>query len=206
MAKSDDNKQLDEAVEEIWAKHREALQYLIANEPQPLKALMGRVREDGSSLAAFLSAAIGEPVELDSEFYPWVRFSFPGLLSTYPGLAAGSREWLASGSQLDIELVDNQSEGAITVCFAVTNEGIDGAGEGFRQEFIRQMNDCSGEGHRVARRVRHYFLQNLMAEQEIGGDGESYSRLKQNLANYLKEHLPVVKRAVERTSLSWVGS
>lgn len=206
VAKRIPNKELAEAVGQIWAKHREALKYLFDNEPKPLNDLMSRLREDGEGMATYLSEAVGEKVALDSVIGQYVRFSFPGLIEAYPGLGTGRRDWLASGSQLNIELIDNIDLGAITICFGVTGWGIDGSGEKFRHEFIRQMNNASNEAHKIEKRVQHYFERNLMDERESGSDDDSYNLLKRKLVAYLKEHLPAVREAIERTQQVWSGS
>lgn len=200
--RSPHNNALQEAVESLWAEHREALEYLIENRPEPLGKLIKDLDQQRSKVAEILSQNIGEVLAGDSHFenrkYYWVRFSFPDWIKEYPPLGAGNVNWIKSRSQIALELYADDNNEAIEASFAI-GYGSEGDQE-FRRKLIREMDKMTETRHNATPSVKHYYQRSILNESDVGDTDYPFKLLVNKLESYLLEHLAKVKSAVVAAS------
>lgn len=131
---------LDDAVAALWSQHREALEYIFENRPDPISGLMRLIRKNMDEMARLLSAALGIAAKPASSTATYLRFSFPELEACYPDLCKGRKQWAGDSASI-ILLEIYRTEYGITA--AVVVGPADGAPE-FRKRLIEAMNRTDG--------------------------------------------------------------
>lgn len=94
------NTLLDDAVAELWSQHREVLEYLFENRPDPISDLLRKIYDSLRATAELLSKAIGMAVQPAYSTRTYLRFSFPELESRYEDLRKGRAKWAGDSASI----------------------------------------------------------------------------------------------------------
>jgi hypothetical protein len=145
MAEKNSNMPLDDAVFTLWSKHREALDYLYENRPDPISDFMRKISKNMGEMAELLSSALDIAVEPALSTRSYLRFSFPELEARYGDLRMGSKKW--AGKTASIILLEISRNGDDILATIVVGPA-DGAPE-FRKRLIEAMNRNDGGSRQV---------------------------------------------------------
>ncbi|SMX27138.1 hypothetical protein TRP8649_01240 [Pelagimonas phthalicica] len=184
---------LDQAVQMIWSKHKEALDYLIANRPDPLNDVLEAMEEQKDAFAQRLGGDIR--IVADETFRRYRRFSFPDLMDEYPALRKGDKNWISSASQLVLEVTAENEE--IVASFAVGPIGEDVE---FRLQLISAMNEAFAERKKPTTRVHHYKRGGILTWEELHGCENRLGELKTKLKAFVLDHYDLVAAAVNQAA------
>lgn len=196
IVKDSPDPELDRAVQAIWAKHKEALEFLIANRPDPLNDLLLELDENQASFAEALSEAVNFNIAPDSRVHRWRRFSFPALSEDFPKMFDGDTSWIASGAQLVLELTAEND--TIVASFAV---GPSCADNELRENLINALNEQAKVRYRKANAVRHYWRGPILSWEELADQNDHFSFLKSRTIRFVSNHLSSVKAALQSISV-----
>ncbi len=179
---------LDDAVAALWSQHREALEYIFENRPDPISGLMRRIRKNMDEMAKLLGAALGITAKPASSTATYLRFSFPELEARYPDLCKGRKQWAGDSASI-ILLEIYRTEYGITAAIVVGPA--DGAPE-LRRRLIEAMNLTDG-GRRPSGSSgwSHNWLTTL-GEIALIEAAVSEESLMQHFSNQIAETLHIV--------------
>lgn len=184
---------LDQAVQMIWSKHKEALDYLIANRPDPLNDVLKAMEEQKEAFSQRLGGDI--PIVADETKWRYRRFSFPDLMDQYPALRKGDKNWISSASQLVLEVTAENEE--IVASFAVGPIGED---EEFRHRLNEALHDIIKKTYKRRKSVRHYWRGGILTWDELQDCEEPLKVLKEKLSAFVSAHYNEVKNAVKQAA------
>ena len=145
MADKNSNMPLDDAVFTLWSKHREALDYLYENRPDPISDLMRKISKNMGEMAKLLSSALDTEVKPALSTRSYLRFSFPELEARYDDLCKGSKKWAGETASIILLEIYRNDDG---ISASIVVGPADGAPE-FRKRLIEAMNRNDGGSRQV---------------------------------------------------------
>lgn len=186
MADKTSDKALDEAVFTLWNEHKEALEYLFENRPDPIGDLMREIAKNkGEKMAELLSSSLGVPVSPAASTSMYLRFSFPGLESRYKVLAKGSKKWAGETASIILLEIYRNGDG---ISASIVVGPADGAPE-FRKRLIAAMNRNDGGSRRAGASGWSHNWQTTLGEAALT-DAEIPERNgMRHFANQIAERL-----------------
>ncbi len=189
---------LEQAVSAIWAKHKETLDFLLAHRPDPVSDVLRELDARQTEVSSRLEKECRERIQADSKYGRYRRFSFPNLANSCPNLFLGNTGWVASGSQLVLELTVEQEEVVVSFCVG-PEEDMKGKESDFRSRLIKEMNRVSGEDKKVAKGARHFWRSPLLTWSDFEDEDQKthLKILEDKLMLFLETHLGDVRQAVQ---------
>ena len=145
MADKTSDTPLDDAVFTLWYKHKEALEYLFENRPDPISDLMRKISKNMGEMADLLSSSLGVPVTPAASTSMYLRFSFPGLESRYKVLTQGRRQWAGKTASIILLEIYRNGDG---ISASIVVGPADGAPD-FRKRLIETLNRKDGGRRRA---------------------------------------------------------
>lgn len=145
MADKTSDTPLDDAVFTLWEEHKEALEYLFENRPDPIGDLLRKIAKNEGEMAELLSSSLGVLVKPAASTSMYRRFSFPDLESRYRVLTMGSKKWAGEpASIILLEIYRNVDE----ISASIVVGPADGAPD-FRKRLIETLNRKDGGRRRA---------------------------------------------------------
>lgn len=198
MADGDADPRLSKAVRDIWAHHKEALEYLIDNRPDALGDLQRQLSDD---LIIRRMRANGIFIEADNCEKRIRRFYFPDLLRRFPRLLTGS--WVKSGSVfvLEVDFRWNGIDCAIVV--GPSKEDSD-----FRDMLTKTMRDVDAANKNVRKKTwRKMFFKKIVDGENSAiafltgkSPQEAAKAVADRIAVHIAQAHPKIEEALERAS------
>ena len=145
MADRTSDTPLDDAVFTLWDKHKEALEYLFENRPDPIGDLLRKIAKNEGEMAELLSSSLGVPVKPAASTSMYRRFSFPELESRYKVLTKGRKEWAGETASIILLEIYRNGDG---ISASIVVGPADGAPD-FRKRFIETLNRNDGGRRRA---------------------------------------------------------
>ena len=202
MAEGEHDEQLQEAVRNLWVRHREALDYLMLHRPDTCDETMRAFEAGQAGHAERLSAVIGHRIAVDTAFRIWRRFWFPDLVERFPAFRHDSDNWVASRSLAVLEVHPERDQ--IIACIAVGEAGNDQAA---RRALLLELNRETGTQKKAADTgVRHYW-RSVIATPADFSDESAIGRpaadiVAERLATYLQQVYPCLQSCMARTAVA----
>ncbi|MBY0352220.1 PD-(D/E)XK nuclease family protein [Tabrizicola sp.] len=185
MADKNSNTLLDDAVFTLWSKHREALDYLFENRPDPISDLMRKISKNMGEMAELLSSSLGIPVKPASSTRSYLRFSFPGLEARYEDLCKGSKKWAGETASIILLEIYRNGDG---ISASIVVGPADGAPE-FRKRLIGAMNRNDGGSRRAGASGWSHNWQTTLGEAALTEAGIPVGNWMLHFANQIAESL-----------------
>lgn len=191
MVKGSSDPELDRAVLAIWTEHKEALDYLIDNRPDPFSAVMQKLDDRQKEFAKSLSADRAETIAPDQKWSGYRRFTFPSLKGECPALFGAGDHWVPSGSHLALEL--NPEKDQVMVCFVI---GPEGNGKKFRSLLSEEMAILPATPAKYIKGPRHYWKEPVLTWDDLAEDRDHYEILAEKTRAFVDKHFDDVTKAV----------
>jgi len=186
------NAELENAVQTIWAKHKEALDYLIQHRPNPLNDVLIEMDLRGGPISEISSEFVNMPLVPDATMARYRRFSFLGMKDGCPALFEGDQKWISSGAQVVFQIWPEKDE--IVASFVV---GPEGDNVSFRNALIECMNAKAPKQLKPIKSARHYWRTSLLKWDDLLDTDDKLNALDQKIKGYLSEHCHTVVEAIE---------
>jgi len=199
LAQDEIDKELETAVLNIWAKHKEALDFLIDNRPDLLNKLMDSVRQDHSGMAERL----GNKISAERSQKRIIRFSFPELTQDYPELI-GKEDWLDDRSMLAMELKSYNQELSIAIVVAEKKGMHDETRQQFRDLLTEQLMTWEGPSQRTnPHGWRTFFNETVFSKDELenpetldANDADLAEKLEGKIGSFHEKCYPKLQKAL----------
>lgn len=188
------NERLEELAARLWSQHREALEFLMEQQPERADGVFGLLYEHRAELAQLMSEASGTTVVLDDSTRNNIRFAVPSW-DQYNCVLRG-RDWTSSNRLLLIELAPSGDKRSVRMRFVI------GSGD---QEARRAIYDALDQAG-LTKRGRRQFTgtwtrlatETLMRElDEPDADPqEALENIKAAVCKYAKTYIPAYGAAI----------
>ena len=198
LAQGEIDKELETAVLNIWAKHKEALDFLIDNRPDLLNKLMDSVRNNHQ-----MAERLGNKVSAERSQKRIIRFSFPELTQDYPELI-GKEGWLDDKSMLAMELKSYNEELSIAIVVAEKNGIHDETRQQFRDLLTEQLMTWEEPAQRTNPHGWHtFFNETVFSKEELenpetldANDADPAEKLEGEMRSFLEKCYPKLEKAL----------
>ena len=185
MADKTSDTPLDDAVFTLWSKHKEALDYLFENRPDPISDLMRKISKNMGEMAELLSSSLGTPVKPASSTRSYLRFSFPGLEARYEDLCKGSKNWAGETASIILLEIYRNGDG---ISASIVVGPADGAPE-FRRRLIEALNRRDGGSRRAGASGWSHNWQTTLGEAALTEAGMPEKNWMLQFSNQIAESL-----------------
>jgi hypothetical protein len=185
------NTPLDDAVAALWSQHREVLNYIFENRPDPISGIMRQIWKNMDEMAELLTSALNITVKPASSTPTYLRFSFPELEARYEDLGKGRKQWAGETASLILLEIYRISDG---IAAAITVGPADGAPE-FRRRLIEAMNQNDGGNRRSAPSGWSQNWETTLTEVALIEAAVPEEGLMMHLSNQIAETLREVMRS-----------
>ena len=194
IVKEDSDPELTRAVQEVWRKHKETLDFLMEHRPDPLAEVWSELGARQEMVAEALRQCADIAVVPDDAGHRIYRFSFEGLREDCPDLFRGSSRWLSSGAQCVFEVTLQQEA-------VVASLVVGPAGE--QPEFREALMAVLDEGQAATGRTyAHHWTKTIATWDEMLFVEDKLGALVAALSNYAgeraKEAVAAIRSAQEQ--------
>lgn len=176
---------LDDAVFTLWKEHKEALEYLFENRPDPIGDLLREIAKSEGEMAELLSSSLGVPVKPAASTSMYRRFFFPDLESRYKVLTKGREAWAGKTASIILLEIYRDGDG---ISASIVIGPADGAPE-FRKRLIEAMNRSDGGNRRAGASGWAHNWKTTLVEAALKEAKDREANTMLHFANQIAESL-----------------